>query len=72
MHMYTLIEYNDVYSKTSVSLWQYRDEPAPCTCITKRNNKPVDNAEDIDIVMHMYTLIEYSDAYSRTSVSLWQ
>ena len=27
--MYNLIEYSDVYSKTSGSLWQYyRDEPA--------------------------------------------
>ena len=26
--MYNLIEYNDNYTKTSVSLWQYyRDEP---------------------------------------------
>ena len=29
MPMYNLIEYSDVYSKTSESLWQYyRDEPA--------------------------------------------
>ena len=29
MPMYNLIEYSDVYSKTSGSLWQYyRDEPA--------------------------------------------
>ena len=28
--MYKLVEYSDVYSKTSWSLWQvYRDEPAP-------------------------------------------
>ena len=27
--MYNLIEYSDIYSKTSGSLWQYnRDEPA--------------------------------------------
>ena len=29
MSMYNLIEYSDIYSKTSGSLWQYyRDEPA--------------------------------------------
>ena len=29
MPMYNLIQYSDVYSKTSGSLWQYyRDEPA--------------------------------------------
>ena len=29
MSIYNLIEYSDVYSKTSGSLWQYyRDEPA--------------------------------------------
>ena len=29
MPMYNLMEYNDAYSKTSGSLWQYnRDEPA--------------------------------------------
>ena len=29
MTMYNIIEYGDIYSKTSGSLWQYyRDEPA--------------------------------------------
>ena len=36
------------------------------------NNKQVDNAKDIDIVMPMYNLIEYSDDYSKTSGILWQ
>ena len=46
---------------------------APFTkSISKRNNKQVDDAQDIDIVMAMYDLIEYSDAYSKTSGSLWQ
>ena len=27
------------------------------------NNKQVDNAEDIDIVMPVYNLLEYSDSY---------
>ena len=39
-------------------------------CITKINNKQVDNTEDIDIVMLIYNLIEYNDAYSKTLGSL--
>ena len=46
---------------------------APYTkCIRRKNNKDIDNAQDIDIVMPMYNLIEYSDNYSKTSGSLWQ
>ena len=46
---------------------------APFTnCISENDNRQVDNAEDIDIVMPMYNLIEYSDNYSKTSGSLWQ
>ena len=41
-------------------------------CISKINNKDIDNAQDIDIVMPMYNLIECSDNYSKTSGSLWQ
>ena len=46
---------------------------APFTnCISKINNKQIDNAEYIDIVMPMYNLIEYSGNYPKTSGSLWQ
>ena len=46
---------------------------APFTdCITEINNRQVDDAQKIDIVMPMYNLIEYSDAYSKTPGSLWQ
>ena len=46
---------------------------APFTnCISEIDNRQVDNAEDIDIVMPMNNLIEYSDNYSKTSGSLWQ
>ena len=46
---------------------------APFTkCISRVNNKDIDNAHDIDIVMPMYNLIEYSDNYSKTCGSLWQ
>ena len=46
---------------------------APFTkCISRINNKDIDNAQDIDIVMPMYNLIEYSDNYSKISGGLWQ
>ena len=46
---------------------------APFTkCISRTNNKDIDNAQYIDIVMPVYNLIEYSDNYSKTSGSLWQ
>ena len=40
-------------------------------CISKINNKDIDNAKYINIVMPMYNLIEYSDNYSKTCGSLW-
>ena len=39
-------------------------------CITETNNKQVDNAKDIDVVMPMYNLIEYSYNHSKTSGGL--
>ena len=46
---------------------------APFTkCISRINNKDIDTAQDIDIVMPIYNLIEYSNNYSKTSGSLWQ
>ena len=41
-------------------------------CISNINDREIDNAQDIDIVMTMYNLIEYSNNYSKTSGSLWQ
>ena len=44
---------------------------APFTkCISTINNKDIDTAQDIDIIMPMYNLIECSDNYSKTSGSL--
>ena len=44
---------------------------APFTkCISRINNKDIDNAQDIDIVMPMHNLTEYSDNYSKTSETL--
>ena len=46
---------------------------APFTkCISRINNRDIENPHDIDIVMPTYNLIEYSDNYSKTSGSLWQ
>ena len=41
-------------------------------CINEINNKQLDNAKDIIVLMPVYNLIEYSDNYSKTSGSLWQ
>ena len=46
---------------------------APSTvCITKINNKQVDNAQKYHAVMPLYSLIDYSDVYLKRSGSLWQ
>ena len=44
---------------------------APFTdCISEINNKEIDHAKNINVVMPMYNLIEYSSNYSKTSGSL--
>ena len=46
---------------------------APFTkCNLEINDKHVDTAENLDIVMLMYTLIEYSDNYQDSSATLYQ
>ena len=46
---------------------------APFTnCIIEINNRQVDGAQDIDLVMPMYNLIEHSNVYLKISGSLWQ
>ena len=39
-------------------------------CISEINNKEMDHAKDIDVVMLMYNLTEYKENYSKTSGSL--
>ena len=39
-------------------------------CVSKINNKEIDHAKDIDVVMPLYNLTEYSDIYSKTFGSL--
>ena len=41
-------------------------------CISEINNKEIDHAKNIDIVMPLYNLIEHSDNYSKTFGILWQ
>ena len=41
------------------------------SCISKINDKLVENAEDLDIAMSMHNLLEYSKKYEKTSGSLF-
>ena len=41
-------------------------------CISKINNRRVDNTKDIGVVMSTYSLIEYSVNYLKTLGNLWQ
>ena len=40
------------------------------SCISKINNKSLDNVKDLHIVMPIHNLLEYNDNYSMTSGSL--
>ena len=40
-------------------------------CLSRINNKEIDHAKDINMVMRMYNLIEYSYNYMKTSGSSW-
>ena len=40
-------------------------------CITKIDQKTIDDAENLDLVMPMYNLIGYISNYSKTMGSLW-
>ena len=41
------------------------------SCISKIDNTPIDNAEDLDVAMPMYNLIKYGKNYRKTTGSLW-
>ena len=41
-------------------------------CVTHINDKHVETAENLDIIMPMYNLIQYSDNYADSSGSLYQ
>ena len=40
-------------------------------CITKIDEKIIDDAENLDLVMQMHNLTEYSSDYSETTESFW-
>ena len=40
-------------------------------CISKTNKTPIDNSEDLHIVMPMYNLLGYRKKYSKTTGSFW-
>ena len=58
---------NDANNKKLV----FKNNASFISCITKNNNTPTDNTENLVIVMPMYNLVEYSKNYSKTSGSLW-
>ena len=41
------------------------------SCVSKINNKLVENAEKLDVVMPMYNFLEYSKNHQKTSGSLF-
>ena len=41
------------------------------SCITRINNKLIEDVDDLDIVMPMYNLLEYSKTYRKTIGSLY-
>ena len=59
--------YNNAYDKKLA----FKNNAPFIRCISKFNNKLIDNAEDFDIVTLTYNLIEYSKNYSKTTRCLW-
>ena len=41
------------------------------SCILKLNNKLIENAEDLDVIMPMYNLLYYRKNYQKATGSLW-
>ena len=41
-------------------------------CISEINNKEIDHAKGIDVIMPVYNLIEYNNNYLKTPGSSWQ
>ena len=49
----------------------FKNDALFMSCISKINDKLVEIAEDLDVVMPMYNLLEYSKNYEKTSGSLF-
>ena len=73
-------DYSDAYisvirniqNKPENSLEAFKNCAPFRTCDVTINDKHVENAVDLDIVMPMYNLLEYSDNYQESTVSLYQ
>ena len=63
----TVLGGNDAYDKKLA----FKNNAPFISCISKINNRLIDIAEDLGIVMPMYNLLEYSKNYLETSGSLW-
>ena len=70
-----LYDYNDAYivyrrriraTATNSKKVIFKDNAPFRSCISKINNRFVDNAEDLNIIMPMYSLLEYRGSYSIT------
>ena len=58
---------NDAYDKKLA----FKNNAPITSCISKINNKFIDNAEDLDVVTPLYNLLECSKNYRKTTGSLW-
>ena len=64
----TVADSNDANYKKELA---FKSNAPFISCISKINNRLIDNAEDLDIVMPMHNLIEHSKSFSKTTGSLW-
>ena len=75
-----LCDYSDAYilvteniqNKAAYSVVAFKNCAPFCTCDITINDKHIEKAEDLDIVMPMYNLLEYSDDYQNSTGSLFQ
>ena len=58
---------NDAYDKK----FAFKNDAPFVSCISKINNKLIDNAEDLGVVMPMYNLLEQSKNHSKTTGSFF-
>ena len=80
IHAYILVKGTWAIEKTAVASTSTNNRTkkvifknySPCTnCIKGINNKQIDHAKDVEVVMPLYNLVEHSDNYSKTSGNLW-
>ena len=57
--------------KKKKKILDYKSNAPFRSCISKINNRIINNAEDLNIVIPMYNLLEYGDNNSMTSGSFW-